>query len=51
MTNKIYQVVLFLLQYQVVLTVKKSLGWDHSNDGYLAALGTVYYPKQYGSDC
>ena len=34
-------------------SVNQTLGWDHSNDSYRAALsfGTVYYPAQHGSDC
>jgi len=49
-----FHVVLFIMLYKVVLTLKfldETLVCDHSNESYLAVLscGTVYYAVQGGS--
>ena len=50
-----FHVVLFIMLYKVVLTLKfldETLVCDHSNESYLAVLscGTVYYAVQGGSN-
>jgi len=54
-TEQYFPVVLFIIQYKVVLTfesVDEILKWDHSNKSYWAVLscGVVYYVVQGGSN-
>ena len=54
-TEQNFHVVLFIMLYKVVLTLKsvdETLVCDHSNESYWAVLscGTVYYAVQGGSN-